>query len=300
LTLDQLRYFSAVATYEHVGRAALAVSISPSVISATITNLEDELNCQLFRKAGRRIELTPSGKILQERCKNILTDVDTLKAEMRGEPETLKGRLRLGASHFLTSRFLLDGWNCLQKAHPNLVADLHSMNTAHAIAEVISGRIDLAVCFSPSPHSSLKFYNLLEGELVVAVRKSHPILKCSQHEQIKFLRAGHAVIHKSTQSTESCESHPIFEAMGFQPKIQLYFDSDDTAIQKVLQSDCWTFVPDVVAKSHSKQLGLIRLPRQFGKTHYTVCAVTRIERASDRALQELITELQHLTTPPKS
>lgn len=187
MTLDQFRYFTAAATYQHVGRAAMAISISPSVISATIASLEDEFQCELFRKSGRRIVLTTEGKRLSDRFNSILKDIDGLKTEMSGKPEVLTGRFLLGASHFLTSRLLITGWNRLHRNHPDLVADIYSMNTAHAIAEVLSGRIDLAVCFSPLAHPDLLEYQIAKGEMLIAVKKGHAILKKSAKEQIRFL-----------------------------------------------------------------------------------------------------------------
>jgi DNA-binding transcriptional LysR family regulator len=288
MTLDQIRYFNMVATFEHVGRAAIAASISPSVISATISNLEEELQCELFRKVGRRIELTDFGKKLHRKLQAVISDVDGIKTELHGEPQTLRAHLRLGASHYLASRMLLSGWSALQRTHRDLVADIYSMNTAHALAEVVSGRIDLAVGFSFIKHSSLKEFRLTEGEMLVAVRKGHPILRKSAAERFRFLRDGRAVIHKSTQGVESCESHPIFEAMGFQPKIEMFYDSDDTAVRRIQNSESWAFLPDLVTDEHSKTLEVIDIPRRFGKAQYSISAVVRNERASERAVRGLI------------
>ena len=61
MTLDQLRYFLAAARFEHIGKAAQSVSISPSAISTAIAALEDELGCELFRREGKSIVLNVSG-----------------------------------------------------------------------------------------------------------------------------------------------------------------------------------------------------------------------------------------------
>lgn len=288
MTLDQLKYFTAAATYQHVGRAAVAVSISPSVISAAIGNLEDELSCELFRKRGRRIELTAEGQKLLDRCKSILQSVDKLKSDIKGDAELLAGRYRLGASHFLASRLLFSGWNILQKKNPDLVADIYSMNTAHAIADVLAGRLDLAICFSPLAHPDLKEFELLRGQLVAVVRKRHPILKKSSKEQLKFLSETKAVIHKSTHSVESCEAHPAFDQLGFQPKIEVYFDSDDIAVQAVINSDRWSFVPDIVANEFKESLEVIPFPSGVVKRNYHISALVRRDRDNEGIFAQLV------------
>jgi DNA-binding transcriptional LysR family regulator len=291
MTLDQLKYFAAAATYQHIGRAAVAVSISPSVISSAIGTLEDELSCELFRKRGRRIELTAEGQKLLERSKSILQSVDKLKADIKGGPESLIGRYRIGASHFLASRLLLAGWSDLHKKNPGLVADIFSMNTAHAIADVLSGRLDLAVCFSPLTHPDLKEFKLFEGQLVAVVRKKHPILRKSSKEQIKFISETKAIIHKATNSVESCESHPAFDQLGFQPKIEVYFDSDDIAAQAVINSDRWSFVPDIVANEFKDSLEVIPFPSSVVKRNYHVSALIRRDRDNESIFPQLVESL---------
>jgi DNA-binding transcriptional LysR family regulator len=295
MTLDQLKYFVAAATYQHVGRAAVAVSISPSVVSSVIGTLEDELKCELFRKRGRRIELTAEGQKLLERSKSILQSVDELKSEIKGDVATLAGRYRLGASHFLASRLLLTGWNRLQQKNPKLIADIFSKNTAHAIADVLSGRLDLAVCFSPLIHPDLKEFKLLEGQLVAVVRKKHPILKKSPKEQIKFISENKAIIHKSVHGVENCETHPAFDQLGFQPEIDIYFDSDDIAVQAVIDSDRWSFVPDVVANEFNDKLEVIQFPGSIMKREYRVSALVHHERSHENIFHRLIDCLRETT-----
>ena len=48
MNFDQLRYFVETARFEHIGKAAKSVAISPSAISHAIANLEDELGLDPF------------------------------------------------------------------------------------------------------------------------------------------------------------------------------------------------------------------------------------------------------------
>ena len=287
MTLDQLRYFAAAATYQHVGRAAAAVAISPSAVSGAIALLEEELQCQLFRRTGRRIELTREGEKLLKRSQEILGDVENLALQMRKEPEALTGKYRLGASHFLAPRILAPGWSKLLGKHPRLVAEIYSMNTAYAIADILSGRLDLAVCFSPLKHPDLLETPILDGEMIPILRKKHPIFKQPKKAQLRFLAETPAVIHKASVGVDLCETHPIFDRLGFQPRISLYFDSDETAVQSVLKSDTWSFVPDYVANEFRDEIQTLELPSEAGGAPYRISSLIRRERQADRVLTEL-------------
>src|SRR4051812_42523995 len=103
MTLDQLRYFYEAARFEHVGKAAKFVHISPSAISASIATLESELDCQLFDRLGKSIVLTENGKKLKEEAEKIFDQVASIQTNVRGKAGHLSGDYRLGASHFLAA-----------------------------------------------------------------------------------------------------------------------------------------------------------------------------------------------------
>src|SRR5207253_831531 len=100
MTLDQIRYFLAAAKFQHVGKAASSVYISPSAVSSAIAALEEELQCRLFERRSKRIFLTPTGQEVQRLSETLLEDADSLKDRLRQNLSTLKGTYRLSASHF--------------------------------------------------------------------------------------------------------------------------------------------------------------------------------------------------------
>ncbi len=63
MTLDQLRIFIAVAEREHLTRAAEALNLTPSAVSAAIHALETRYGVHLFHRIGRRIELSQTGRL---------------------------------------------------------------------------------------------------------------------------------------------------------------------------------------------------------------------------------------------
>lgn len=63
MTLEQLRIFVAVAEREHMTRAAEALGLVQSAVSAAIAALESRHGTPLFHRIGRRIELTDAGRL---------------------------------------------------------------------------------------------------------------------------------------------------------------------------------------------------------------------------------------------
>ncbi len=248
MKLHQLLYFLETAKQQHIGKAAKVLAISPSAISHGIALLEEELGRPLFEKQGKNIRLTSHGKILAERATRLLLDVDNIREELTSDDAELQGNYKLAASHLLASELLCPAWVKIQNENPKLTAEIYTLRSAAVYAGVSAGEYDFGVCFSPQSHPSVDILPVYEGQLVIAVRKGHPVLKTKKTNVLKKITEYPATLPKSFQGIENCETHPVFVKHGIQPKVDLIFDNYEIAVEKTRLSDGWTFLPDWIAK----------------------------------------------------
>jgi DNA-binding transcriptional LysR family regulator len=293
MTLDQLRYFLAAARFEHVGKAAQSIAISASAISSAIATLEEELGCPLFRREGKSIALNDQGKYLRTEIEAVFDHLSTIRKNLTGAAAAVQGSYRLGASHFLATRFLARAWTALQREHPKLEGELCSRATAYAIDEVVRGTLDLALVFSPLRHPELREFRLFAGTLVLAVRPDHPVLREPAKRRLQALSAYPATLHKAAGGVEICEVHPMFERFGLAPQIRCLYENDDQAVESVLNTDSWAMIPDVVVPTARRKLTVLSLPRGWDAP-YTIAAVVRPHRAENQTLLLLIERMRAL------
>lgn len=64
MELERFYAFRVVAQTENISRAAELMHVSQPALSQTIRRLEEDWNCPLFDRDGRRIRLNRAGKIL--------------------------------------------------------------------------------------------------------------------------------------------------------------------------------------------------------------------------------------------
>ncbi|NLT25463.1 MAG: LysR family transcriptional regulator [Microbacteriaceae bacterium] len=96
-TLTQLRYFVVVARLEHMTHAATELSVTQSTLSSAISQLEREVDAQLFDRLPRRgLRLTDAGRALLTRSLRLLEDADLLGDSLHDEPTELAGELTVG------------------------------------------------------------------------------------------------------------------------------------------------------------------------------------------------------------
>ena len=83
VSLDQLRTFIAAVDQGSFSAAARKLLRSQSVVSETISNLEEQIGVRLFDRSGRYPKLTPAGLAILGDARGIITAVDLLKARRR-------------------------------------------------------------------------------------------------------------------------------------------------------------------------------------------------------------------------
>ncbi len=71
--IEKLDYFVCAAKYRNFTRAAKECGVAQSAISQQIASLESDLDCKLFKRNGRSVELTPQGEELFESARRIQT-----------------------------------------------------------------------------------------------------------------------------------------------------------------------------------------------------------------------------------
>lgn len=139
-SLKQLEIFVAVAELNSFTKAAGALYLTQSTVSAHISSLESALQVQLFfRDTKRNIQLTPQGKKVYPAAKRILSDCGELAAIAQNHREELP--LLLGASTVpgqyllpdLLSAFLLRHSGCRYLLKRGDSQQIHTLLNAGSI-----------------------------------------------------------------------------------------------------------------------------------------------------------------------
>jgi DNA-binding transcriptional LysR family regulator len=279
---DQLQYFVEAARRQHIGQAAVFLNISPSAISHSIAALEEELGRSLFEKQGRQIKLTHHGKLLLERAEYLLGEANRIREELSSGEQELRGHVRLAATHVICSDFVTPAWISIQDLNPQLTSTIHSLKSGEVLARVNSGETDIGFCLSPHSSPSHEQELLHEGKLVMCFSKKHPFLK---ERRLDDLAKYPSLAAQGTQGIESCENHPAFARLGFEPKVANLFDNYSVAVQALKNNQLWVLLPDFLAV-HFPDIETY-VPRGWDAT-YRLSAVWPKYRIRTQALNLLI------------
>ncbi|MCA0016241.1 LysR family transcriptional regulator [Mesorhizobium sp. B292B1B] len=97
LKLESAAAFVAVAESGSISEAARRMSLSKSVISERLSELERSLGTKLLDRTTRKLSITETGRSFYERAKRIMREVADASAEIAERRGDLTGQLRIAA-----------------------------------------------------------------------------------------------------------------------------------------------------------------------------------------------------------
>jgi len=174
VTLDQLRIFIAVAAREHVTKAAEALNMTQSAVSAAIAALEAKHDVALFNRIGRGIKLTEAGSRFSYEAIAVLRraeEAEQVLSELGGQ---IAGVIRLQASQTVGSYWLPQKLVRFRELYPAVSVRLESGNTTSVAQAVRDGDVDLGVVEGRVGLDDLVHRVVAEDRMVVVVGCQHP------------------------------------------------------------------------------------------------------------------------------
>jgi DNA-binding transcriptional LysR family regulator len=143
MTLEQLRIFVAVAEREHMTRAAEALGVVQSAVSAAVATLEAEHDVHLFHRVGRRVELTEAGRVFLAEARDVLARASAAELTLADMGGLKRGTLSIHASQTIGTYWLPARLAAFCKAYPTIDIRLAIGNTMQVAAAVIAGTAEL-------------------------------------------------------------------------------------------------------------------------------------------------------------
>lgn len=173
MELRQLRYFMEVGKREHMTEAADALHVAQSAVSRQIVNLEQELGVDLFIREGRRVKLTPIGKIFLERMTHAMNVIDDGVREVTEYLNPERGTIRIAFPISLAAHTLPMVISAFRREYPEANFQLKQGLYHDLVSGVLQGDFNMAV-IGPLPQETPKLeQRVLFTENIVALLSVH-------------------------------------------------------------------------------------------------------------------------------
>jgi diguanylate cyclase (GGDEF)-like protein len=166
MDISLLKTFLEVARLGHFGKAADALFVTQSAVSARIKLLESSLGVTLFNRRRNDIQLTPAGLRLRKHAETIVRGWDRARQEIALEPEC-NNALAVGCQYDLW-KILIGNWAAVmrrQQAGTALHIELQAADIL--VQRVVAGVFDLVFVFEPPQIPGLEIRQVMEISLLL-------------------------------------------------------------------------------------------------------------------------------------
>lgn len=179
MDLRQLRYFVALATQQHYGKAATVLHVTQPALSRQIRLLEEELGVQLFERHARGATPTDEARLLLERALFLLRYVDQIKADLMARQTEPRGPVSIGMSSGLAQQLTVVLTRAVLQSFPQVRLRFVE-GFAPSLQELLTqGDVDVALLIEPIQRSNLSTVPLLTEQICLIGMPDDPRLKKS-------------------------------------------------------------------------------------------------------------------------
>ncbi len=178
MTLNQLKYFIAVARCLSFTEAARSLFMTQPALSRQIQAMEAELGTQLFVRDKKTLKLTPGGSTLYNRLPDFLKEYDEMMAEARNANRGFEGQLRIGILDvYDASELFPPVVDRFQKSHPGIRLTMERVSLGALPERLYDGKLDI-ICtygFSLFDKPDLMTVDVQKYDSCVMLNRDHPL-----------------------------------------------------------------------------------------------------------------------------
>jgi LysR family hydrogen peroxide-inducible transcriptional activator len=174
-SLRQLQYAVAVAETLSFRKAAERCHVSQPSLSAQLAQLETVLGVRLFERDRRRVLVTPAGKDLIERARQVLVEADHLLEAARRGSDPLSGTLRIGVIPTISPYLLPAVTPAIRERYPRLSVLWVEDKTDALVQSLDAGTLDAALLALEAGIGAVEHEVIAQDDFLLATPPDHAL-----------------------------------------------------------------------------------------------------------------------------
>ncbi|MFN7549399.1 MAG: LysR family transcriptional regulator [Pseudomonadota bacterium] len=303
LNYKHLHYFWVVAKSGGVAKAGERLHVTPQSISTQMRQLESVIGAPLWRRAGRRLELTETGHLVLEHAERMFEVGEALKDALRGQRGGGTGLFRVGVTGSVVK---VVAYRMLEPAlamhpAPRMLCREGRFNELLALLAV--HELDLVLSDRPLPASMhVRGFNHLLLESGVTFLATSAVAK-PRIGAFPHSLDGAPMLLPGGDSAVRAQLVEWFDRLRIQPRVVA--DFDDTAVMKAFgQGGAGVFpMPTIVAAETAAQYRVVPVGRTDDVRYqlYAVSTERRLTHPAGVAIRDAARErerAQASVSPP--
>jgi DNA-binding transcriptional LysR family regulator len=175
MDLDQLHTFLEIVRLKSFSKAAQTCFRTQPAVSATVRQLEQELNAPLFERLGTKIALTPAGQIFAGFAEQILELRRQAQNAINELDRVPRGALVIAANEATCIYVLPRVFSEYNKRFPNVQIVVDRSYGSRVVEAVVDNQADFGITQLPVNEKRLQVVKIHSDEIKMVVPPGHPL-----------------------------------------------------------------------------------------------------------------------------
>lgn len=178
MNLIQVNCFIAVVEEQNYTRAAELLYLSQPTLSKYVMALEKELDCKLFNRTTRKIELTEAGELYYQMFARWKRELAETKAKAQRTFENTGMKLSIGVIEgWYSHDFFTKIYYSIRESYPSIELRVISCSLGETIKKLNSGEVDVVITVDDfnTAEGQFKKEKLIDVDKVILYSKAHKL-----------------------------------------------------------------------------------------------------------------------------
>ncbi|MFN8672324.1 MAG: LysR family transcriptional regulator [Candidatus Sericytochromatia bacterium] len=284
MKIDWFKYFVVLSETMNFHKAAEILNITPQALSKSINSLEKHFKQKLFDRTNHINSITPFGKALLLKSKDILDKVEELeflKEELeKKEPE---GEIKIACSSMWQNYVLPQVFSILLEKYPKIKPQVYTMTDDEIEKNILERNIDIGLVSYNSNNDKLNFLNCYEINNVIISTKKY--LEKIGQKQLNIKALDFIIPKLFNKNINTLDG---WDNNNYPRKIKIEVDLLEGAINMTLAGLGVSFVPEIAVKDRIKKGDLIIIENDFYKEKEAVFIISKKSKLKTKIVEETI------------
>jgi DNA-binding transcriptional LysR family regulator len=251
MNIENIEAFVYVFHYGSFNKAAEVLFLSQPSVTARIQSLERELDCRLFDRLGKQVQLTEKGRQFLPYAQQLLQVFQKGKQHIQ-KKRTLPHELRIGCTVSVSNYIIPELLPKLKVEYPGLQIKVTTAITDDIVSKVLNRELDIGFVRNVS-HPYLQSVKYYVDPIRLYAYANHPL--AGKTEVSVELIVDQPFVFFECGALDWLRIHRVFQSLNKPPAIEIHTDNAETAKKLVLNQAGICFLPGLcVRKEVQEQL----------------------------------------------
>lgn len=290
------RLFYYVAHYGSTSAAAQKLFVSQPSVSRGIKTLEEDLNCVLFERSIRGMELTDAGKLLLGHIQELVKQIEAFEEKWVDEQSEYKFTADVAVIDTTMQFFLMPRLEAFRKIHPNVSVNIHQCIDISEVENlVISEKADFAIMCEPSGKDGLDSIPVKKVSDVLVCAEKYKDMVDSPTLSVHELKNYPVIMHSQNQ-VQRVLLDEFLRKNGVEIRPKYEFTRVSSILRQMKEEFALAFILEntIRGELEKESLAEIKLEPQIPCRYYYMIKPKRISGGAACSLAEFLIESAEL------